>query len=120
MKPGKRGRNEHKKPSPPVERTETIRQKIMALVGRMPLSAKELSKEIMVPEKDICDHLEHIRKTSNTRERYLSVTPAHCRKCGFEFRKRERLTRPGKCPICRSGLITEPLFQIETSGKRTG
>jgi hypothetical protein len=41
-----------------------------------------------------------------------NVTPAECRKCGFVFQKREKLKKPGKCPICRSESIEEPLFGI--------
>ncbi|MDQ7787226.1 MAG: hypothetical protein RDU01_06420 [Thermodesulfovibrionales bacterium] len=117
MKPGKSGKTEHKKPSPPVERTETIRQKIMALLERTPLSAKDLSGEIATSEKDIYDHLAHIQKTSNKRDRHLIVIPAHCRKCGFQFKKRDRVTKPGKCPLCRSELIAAPLFLIEKAEK---
>ncbi|MBA3060962.1 MAG: transcriptional regulator, partial [Nitrospirae bacterium] len=39
--------------------------------------------------------------------------PAECAKCSFVFRKRERLKKPGKCPICRSEFIQEPLFLIK-------
>ncbi|MCG2723091.1 MAG: hypothetical protein L6290_13930 [Thermodesulfovibrionales bacterium] len=117
MKPRKSGKTEHKKPSPPVERTETIRQKITALLERTQLSAKDLSGEIATSEKDIYDHLAHIQKTSNKRDRHLVVTPAHCRKCGFQFKKRNRVTRPGKCPLCRSELIVAPLLLIEKAEK---
>jgi len=40
------------------------------------------------------------------------MTPAECRSCGFVFSKRDRLTPPGKCPICRCETIFEPLFAI--------
>lgn len=40
------------------------------------------------------------------------MVPAQCLGCGFIFSKRERLTRPGKCPVCRHGQISEPLFAV--------
>jgi hypothetical protein len=39
--------------------------------------------------------------------------PAVCKKCGFVFAKREKLKRPGKCPVCRGESIREPRFTIE-------
>jgi transcriptional regulator len=118
VKTRKSKKTEPAEPSLPVERTETIRQRIMSLLERMPLSAKDLSKETMVSEKDIYDHLEHIRKTSGKRDGHLIITPAECRKCGFRFKKRDKITRPGKCPICKSELIAAPIFLINNSEKK--
>src|SRR5271157_1709632 len=108
-------KNKPRKPAIPAERHGTIRQEITeALKGRR-LSAKELSAEVGVSEKDISEHLEHIRKTLDKRDASLVVIPSECKKCGFIFRKRERLNKPGKCPVCRSESIQEPLFSIALS-----
>lgn len=101
----------------PEERYETLRHRIISLIKDETLSAKEISGEIRIPEKDVYDHLEHIRKTMNKGEYRLSVVPARCERCGFVFRKRGRLKKPGKCPICRSESVTEPLFSVEKSEK---
>lgn len=77
------------------------------------LSAKELSGLVSASERDVYTHLEHIRKTLSKKEMKLLVTPAECRKCGFEFRKREKLKKPGKCPICHNESILEPRFSLE-------
>ena len=102
-----------KKPFIPVERQETIRQKINSILGGQALSAKEISAQISVSEKEVYEHLEHIRITVHKTGFALIVTPAECRKCGFVFRKREKMKKPGKCPVCRGELIKEPLFSIE-------
>ena len=99
-------------PTTPVERHDTIRKKIIALLIEREVSARELSAELMIPEREICDHLEHIKKTINKGEHHLKMTPARCEHCGFVFKKRERLKRPGKCPLCRSQLIREPIYSI--------
>jgi len=96
----------------PPERQETIRHKIISVLEGQALSAKEISSKVMVPEKEVYEHLEHIQKSLNKRERNLIITPAECKKCSFVFRKRDRLKKPGKCPVCRSELISEPLFSI--------
>jgi predicted Zn-ribbon and HTH transcriptional regulator len=103
-----------KEPFIPVERHETIRQKIVSVLEGQTLSAKEISSHVMVSEKEVYEHLEHIQKTLNKRERNLIITPAECKKCGFVFRKRDRLKKPGRCPVCRGELISEPLFSIKT------
>jgi len=97
----------------PPERYETIRHYIAALLEEGTYSAKELSSIVKIPERDICDHLEHLQRSLGKGGRRLAVISASCRHCGFVFRKRERLTKPGKCPSCRSIHIQPPVFHIE-------
>lgn len=101
-----------KLPLPPAQRSETARRRIVALLEEQPASARDISQTVRMAEKDVYVHLEHIRR-SLQRERRLIVLPATCLKCGFVFQKRQRLTAPGKCPICRSESISEPRFSIE-------
>lgn len=102
-----------KEPSIPEDRTETIRQAIISMLLDGTFSAKDLSAEVRISEKDISSHLEHIQRTINHKELMLIVVPAECKKCGYVFKKRQRLKKPGKCPLCRSELIQEPLFSIQ-------
>ena len=106
-----------REPVVPEERYETLRRRIATLLREGPLSGKELSNELRVPEKDVYEHLEHIRKTMNKGDYKLAVVPARCNKCGFVFRKRGRLKKPGKCPICRSESVEEPVFSVESRKK---
>ena len=105
------------KPAPgeppiPVEMHDTVRREIIAVLEQGERSAKEVSSEVGISEKEVYSHLDHIRKTMNTTGRRLAITPAECKKCGFVFSKRERLKKPGKCPVCRGESIHEPLFSI--------
>ncbi|MEJ2696195.1 MAG: hypothetical protein P8013_06065 [Candidatus Sulfobium sp.] len=100
------------KPPVPEERRETLRREIAAVLKGPPLSAKEISAQVRLSEKEVYTHLEHIHKTLNKRDCRLVVTPAQCIKCGFTFRKRERFKKPGRCPVCRGELIQEPLFAV--------
>ena len=102
-----------KEPAVPEERYETLRRRIVILLQERPYGGKELSGYLRIPERDVYDHLEHIRKTMNKGNARLVVTPAFCEKCGFVFRKRDRLKRPSKCPICHAESPQEPLFSIE-------
>jgi hypothetical protein len=96
----------------PRERDETARAAIARLLRDRPLDAREISSYVGLPEKEVCIHLEHIKKSlPRQRERFV-VQPPECRKCGFVFSKRERLSRPGRCPRCRGESISPPLFSI--------
>lgn len=96
----------------PAERHETIRHEIIALLTDQTLSAKDISAEVHIPEKDVYGHLEHIERSMHATGHHLTVIPAECEKCGFVFKKRERLKKPGRCPVCKEEKIQEPLFSI--------
>jgi transcriptional regulator len=99
---------------PLIPRTaqETVRQAVITLLSEGERSAKEISMAVGIAEKDVYTHLEHIRRSLQTTGGSLQVTPARCRTCHFVFAKRERLTPPGKCPVCRKEAIADPLFRI--------
>lgn len=99
--------------SGPPERKETVRRKILALLLDHPLTARQISALAGIPEKEVASHLPHIRKTAVAFGGIFEVTPAACRRCGYAFRKRERPTRPGRCPVCRGESISEPLFAVD-------
>lgn len=103
-----------KGPFIPREKHDTLRHEIIALLERETLSAREISGKVGIPEGEVYGHLRHIQ--AKRRELYLHITPAACRKCGFVFTKGNRLTKPGKCPVCRGELITEPAFSLGRGG----
>lgn len=103
-----------KEPPVPVQRHRTVRQAIReALDAGLPMTARELSAEAGVREREVYEHLDHIRRSSGKKGPALVLIPAECNKCGFVFIKRKRLTRPGRCPTCRKESITEPLFTFK-------
>ena len=108
-----------KQPPIPVDMPDTARHEILLALGQRVLSAGEISRKVRISEREVYGHLEHIRKTVSKIGKHLIITPAECRKCGFTFTKRERLRKPGRCPLCRGESIQEALFSIgECSRKR--
>jgi len=101
-----------KKSPIPSQKDDTVRHAILAMLSGEPVSALEISGEVRIPEREVYGHLEHVRKTLRATGRRLVVVPAECVECGFVFHKRDRLTRPGKCPLCGKGHIREPLFAV--------
>jgi len=102
-----------KEPAVPPAMHDTARHELLAALEQGQRSAKELSGEIGISEKEVYDHLEHLNRSLHNSGQQLVVTPAECKKCGFVFSKRERLKKPGKCPVCRGESIHEPLFEIK-------
>jgi len=96
----------------PQEREDTIRHKIISIISGQALSAKEISADVRISEKEVSGHLEHIKKTLGKSGHDVVITPSECNKCGFVFKKRDRLKKPGKCPVCSGESITAPLFSI--------
>ena len=94
------------------DRKETVRRKILSHLRGGPLTARQISSQIGIPEKEVYAHLPHVKKTVGNLGESLAITPAECNGCGFLFRKRERPTRPGRCPVCRSESISEPQFAV--------
>lgn len=101
------------KPFAPADRKETARRRILSLLSGRPLTARQISAEVGIPEKEAYAHLPHVKRTVARLGGRLAVTPAECRQCGYVFRKRERPNRPGRCPVCRGESISEPLFAVE-------
>jgi predicted Zn-ribbon and HTH transcriptional regulator len=101
-----------KQPPVPSDRLETVRQEIISVLRLGEMTARDISINVGVREAEVYDHLSHIQKSLERRGGALVVTPSVCRKCGFVFRKRERLRKPGKCPSCKGQSITEPLFSV--------
>lgn len=96
----------------PAEAADTVRHRILAELEKGPVSAFELSGLVGIPEKEVAGHLEHIRQSLRRTGRRFVMQPAECAKCGFVFDKRERPTRPSRCPVCRGESIHAPLFRI--------
>ncbi len=99
-------------PRPPAEAHDTVRHLIMSELEQGPLSARDISGLVGISEKEVAGHLEHIRQSLHRTGRRLTVQPAECARCGFVFDKRERLTRPSRCPVCKSESIHAPMFSL--------
>jgi transcriptional regulator len=90
----------------------TLRQKIIDLLADREMDARELSREVGINEKEVYDHLAHIKRSLAARGSKLTVRPSECLGCGYVFKDRRRLTRPGRCPRCRESHLTNPAFKI--------
>jgi predicted Zn-ribbon and HTH transcriptional regulator len=109
-------RDKHE-PVPP-ERTATIPSLIRQALSAGPKTARDLSREIGVSEREVLRNLEHLERTLKESGAKLVIDPPSCLGCGFVFRKRERLNRPSRCPVCRGERLSSARFEV-TSGRAT-
>lgn len=90
----------------------SLRRRIIALLSKKEMDARDLSQELGLKEKEIYEHLVHVeRSVAASRGRFV-ITPSQCLLCGYVFEDRRRLTRPGRCPQCRRSKIQNPSFRI--------
>ena len=90
----------------------TIRQKIISLLSEDEMSAREISGEVRISEKEVVEHLAHIARSVSSQDKKVMITPANCLACGYVFENRKRFTRPGRCPQCKKSHIQSPRFRI--------
>jgi predicted Zn-ribbon and HTH transcriptional regulator len=99
-------------PSVPRDRSETIREAIAAALREASLTARDLSEQLGVAEREIGPHLEHLARSVRARGEQLVLEPPRCLGCDFVFEERARPTKPGRCPACRATRIAPPRFSI--------
>jgi predicted Zn-ribbon and HTH transcriptional regulator len=83
-----------------------------------PRTARDLSRELGVSEREVLGHLEHLERTLKESGAKLVVDPPACLGCGFVFRKRERMNRPSRCPLCRGERLSSARFSVDPARNR--
>jgi len=92
----------------------TPRQRIADLLTLAPMTTQQIAAVVKMSERQVEDHLGHIMKTvARDRSVKFVLYPSECKDCDFVFRDRNRITRPSRCPHCRSESLTDPRFSIE-------
>lgn len=102
--------------SHPPGRSETLRAELrQALRSEQgPQTIRELSQTLGASERDLLEHLPHLARSLSHGSERLTVEPARCLGCGFEFEERMRFKKPGRCPSCKSTRIALPRFAISS------
>ena len=85
------------------------------------MSAKDLASKLGLPERDIEHHLYHVRKSLHRQpHQYFHMVFPICWDCQYEFKARTKMTRPSRCPQCKSEDISSPKFSIENQKLQKG
>lgn len=85
------------------------RKLLIEALGQTPRSLSDLAGQFGVPRKEIDEALPHIVRSARAAGLRLVIVPARCRACDFTF-DASRLSRPSRCPACRSTSVHEPLI----------
>lgn len=90
-----------------------MRQTILDELRGAFLTARDLGARVSLREKEIAPHLEHLMRSVKAKGERLVVDPARCLACEFAFDDRRSLTKPTRCPECKSERIKAPRFRVE-------
>lgn len=104
----------------PAPNTKTCRQRLLDLLSAEQLGGLDLSQRLGIPEKEVYAHLEHVRRSAAARGLRFVLHPAACLSCGFVFKERRRVTRPGRCPACKGTHLRSPTYGIQRPGGSRG
>ena len=101
--------------SDPDARRVTVRQALLEELLDGPATARDLSRLVGIPERDVAEHLSHLERSVRGHGQRLVIEPPVCLTCDFVFTHRgpHRYTRPGRCPECHGRRITLPVFRVE-------
>jgi hypothetical protein len=98
----------------PSERSSTIRDHLHKELRAGWVTTRQLSTLVRISEKAVPAHLEHLRKSAASAGERFEIEPAVCNKCDYVFADRDKLTRPTRCPKCKSERIDPPRFRIRS------
>lgn len=91
-----------------------FRKDLIPLLLNNPLSVSQIARLVGETPKDIEAALLHLLKSLKHTQYTVAIEPARCRKCGFEF-DTSKLTKPSKCPKCKSTWLLEPRVCLNES-----
>ncbi len=89
----------------------TRRQQIIDILEKQKSTAQHLANIFESTLKEILEDLTHIERSIKPKK--LKTIPAYCKSCNFIFKERSRVSKPSKCPRCRSEWIEAQMFWIE-------
>ena len=89
-----------------------FRKQLLDVLAAEPRTASSLARELGLHRRDIEEDLRHLVRSARAAGHRVIVEPARCKSCGFTFDE-SKLSKPGKCPECRSTWLFEPLLRIE-------
>ena len=94
------------------------RRSLLDLLAAQPRSVSSIARELGLKRSDVEDDLRHAIRSARAHGRAVIVEPARCRSCGFLFGE-EKLSKPGKCPVCKGTRIYEAQVSVAQGAEST-
>jgi predicted Zn-ribbon and HTH transcriptional regulator len=92
-----------------------FRKDLLHVLADRPRSVSSIARELGLQRGDVEDDLRHLIRSARAAGHQIVIEAARCRVCGFEFDE-SRLSRPGKCPSCRSTRVLEAQVRVVLVG----
>ena len=89
-----------------------FRKDLIEMLLGNPMTVSQIARLVDESPGRVADDLNHLLRSLKHTEYKAVVEPARCRACGFQF-SAEKLTKPSKCPECRSTWVLEPKIGVE-------
>ena len=89
----------------------TVRKELLHILSTTPRSVSSLARELGLKRGDLEEDLRHAIRSARTAGHQIVIEPARCRSCGFTFSE-EKLSKPGKCPTCKSTWLYEAQIRV--------
>lgn len=89
-----------------------FRKNLIEMLLGNPMTVSQIARLVDESPGRVADDLNHLFRSLRHTEYKAVVEPARCRSCGFEFSE-QKLTKPSKCPECRSTWVLEARIVVE-------
>lgn len=96
-----------------------FRKNLIDMLLGNPMTVSHIAQLVDESPRRVADDLSHLLRSLKHTEYKAAVEPARCRACGFHFSE-QKLTKPSKCPDCKSTWIQEPKIGIAGKGQAGG
>ena len=93
----------------------TRRRQLLEVLSAEARTASSLARELGLDRRDLEMELRHMIRSARAAGHQVTIEPARCRACGFEFDE-DRITKPGRCPACRGSRVFEPRIRVRREG----
>ncbi len=91
---------------------ETTRRRIADYLRNRDATPSQLADALDVHVRSVYAHLPHVSRSVESGEEDFLVAPPECADCGFSDFD-DLLTRPSRCPSCKSERIEEPVLRVD-------
>lgn len=92
--------------------SRTTRQRIADYLRDNDATPSQIADALDVHVDSVYAHVEHVSRSIEGNDERLLVAPPECADCGFSDFD-DILSRPSKCPSCKSERIEEPVLRVE-------
>ncbi|MDZ7687397.1 MAG: transcriptional regulator [Halobacteriales archaeon] len=90
----------------------TTRKRIADYLREDDATPSQIAEALDVHVDSVYAHIEHVARSVESEDERMLVAPPDCAECGFSDFDYP-LSRPSKCPSCKSERIEEPVLRVE-------